>query len=1219
MKYCIQITVVFLYNNILVLTVSNRIEIFIRLIILTALTCQLVNSTVITISTTGVSDNTTCCVDGECVCTSLSTALLNLNSNTIINITSSSVVLNSYTQIGSGRLKNITISGNNATVMCNGSGAVYCEYCNDVFINGIIWDKCGHSMVYSVKAGVECDNCHNITLANCTFQYSPVAVDFSEVTGIMIIESCKFLYNTNYGLRIINKVSGSHGCSLVISGSTFHSNKCAGCLGSAFHLDINSKYGTLNTSVLIEDSLFTSNIRAIEFSLVTGSSHSVEFARIIVSYNSGGLDQSYTSGISLTSQSHSGTASVVVSSALFENNTGIALSLNATASMATVLLLNSSFVNNTPIINYYEGSGILLIKPGDKGKYVKVNLTDVSFSHNKYEGENGGTVYIYTTNKEYEFLFSNCTFQNNTSHGHGTGLYIDNSHAISSSYNSSLIIFNSTFYNNSAEKSVIYIKEGNVAIQNLTLSSVQFVKNFGSSLYLPKCNLHLFGSIYFLSNVAENGAAFYCYHGTTINITEGVDVTFINNMATEYGGAVFIDVDPVMCQSGFYHLHGNVDVLFQDNLATFAGDSFYFSIPDLCSAITNINYYKSICQFNYTYSSQRLPCIGNVTQDVGTYPVMTSPHMLTLYFPYDNGGKISDQSYYILHNALGVPLMVSGIVHDYFGTPCEVTIFDLQCTDCPESIELVYSNVIVDTNSSLNMIFVGSKIINPAGINVTVTITGLLMTTILVVELLPCEHHPGNVYDVTTKGCVCFHNDIINCYEDYNEIKRGYWFGSVSGRPTTSLCPSHYCNFPPNLKTTDGFFELPNTVDGQCNNLRRGIACGECSPRYTLAYDSTDCISVDHCSVGMTVLVVALTCLYWIVVVVGVFSLMYLNVQVSLGYLYGIIYFYSMVVILLYDNPDMSDSAFRFVSVLSSFAQLSPQFLGELCFIKGLSGIDQLFIHYFHAAAVSLLVLGLVVAARCSVRITRFVSRCIIRVICLLLLLSYTSIASTSLQLLHPLKFAGTGQLYTYLSPHIKYFHGRHAFYGSVAVVCELVIVIGLPLILLLEPFVNRKINFIKIKPLLDQFQSPYKNKYRWFAAYYLICRQAIVLTVYTSNDSYNTSLLYVNIVIVTIHLWIQPYKNIFLNAMDSLFLLFMVLLVVAPLLPSAATAATLVFIVFPLAFVCFNGIVKMVSWCLHKRKPHHQYVAINKHEINDDDDDENIVNRRYGVAIASS
>ena len=43
-----------------------------------------------------------------------------------------------------------------------------------------------------------------------------------------------------------------------------------------------------------------------------------------------------------------------------------------------------------------------------------------------------------------------------------------------------------------------------------------------------------------------------------------------------------------------------------------------------------------------------------------------------------------------------------------------------------------------------------------------------------------------------------------------------------------------------------------------------------------------------------------------------------------------------------------------------------------------------------------------------------------------------------------------------------------------------IVFVVGFPLLLLLEPFLNSKINFIKIKPLLDQFQSCYKDKYRF-------------------------------------------------------------------------------------------------------------------------------------------
>ena len=183
--------------------------------------------------------------------------------------------------------------------------------------------------------------------------------------------------------------------------------------------------------------------------------------------------------------------------------------------------------------------------------------------------------------------------------------------------------------------------------------------------------------------------------------------------------------------------------------------------------------------------------------------------------------------------------------------------------------------------------------------------------------------------------------------------------------------------------------------------------------------------------------------------------------------------------------------------------------------------------------------------ARQSPKIASIVSRCVIRVICLLILLSYTSLASASLQLLRPLYFADVNGAYVYSSPSIKYFTGRHIPYGIIALLCGLFIVIGLPLLLLLEPFLKRKVNFIKIKPLLDQYQESYKDQYHWFAAYYLICRLVIIAIVYASN--FISALYYLQaacVIIVTIHVWIKPYKIEILNVLDGEILLIMVLII---------------------------------------------------------------------------
>ena len=222
-----------------------------------------------------------------------------------------------------------------------------------------------------------------------------------------------------------------------------------------------------------------------------------------------------------------------------------------------------------------------------------------------------------------------------------------------------------------------------------------------------------------------------------------------------------------------------------------------------------------------------------------------------------------------------------------------------------------------------------------------------------------------------------------------------------------------------------------------------------------------------------------------------------------------------------------------------------------------------------------------------------FVRRCIIRVICLLLLLSYTSLASTSLQLLRPLTFNDVDEVRTYSSPDIKYFTGRHLAYAIVAIFCEVIIVIGLPLLLLLEPLLNRKINFVKIKPLLDQFQGCYKDKYRWFAAYYLICRQVIILIVYVGNGDYYNMIYGLQtgcVIIAMIHGWLQPYKNNLLNGLDEIILLILVLVVnlnLFPFLSFISTNISLVLVVLPLLLVCFIAIRKFLIHCCARKSNH--------------------------------
>ena len=257
--------------------------------------------------------------------------------------------------------------------------------------------------------------------------------------------------------------------------------------------------------------------------------------------------------------------------------------------------------------------------------------------------------------------------------------------------------------------------------------------------------------------------------------------------------------------------------------------------------------------------------------------------------------------------------------------------------------------------------------------------------------------------------------------------------------------------------------------------------------------------------------------------------------------------------ILLTQNLQASRGLDITVNIISSFSKITPQFLGGLCLTTGMSGIDQQFIHYIHPSAIIIILVIIILSARRSQRFSNIIRRGIIRVICLLLLLSYTSMASTSLLLMRPLKFHDIDKVYTYLSPDIEYFHGRHLAYSIVALLCTISIVIGLPLLLILEPFLNRKINFIKIKPLLDQFQGSYIDKCRCFAGYYMICRLLIIIIVIANSpNNFITSYILITVcgMIACIHLMIKPYaNNKILNRFDGLILHLISYIAALPLL----------------------------------------------------------------------
>ena len=225
--------------------------------------------------------------------------------------------------------------------------------------------------------------------------------------------------------------------------------------------------------------------------------------------------------------------------------------------------------------------------------------------------------------------------------------------------------------------------------------------------------------------------------------------------------------------------------------------------------------------------------------------------------------------------------------------------------------------------------------------------------------------------------------------------------------------------------------------------------------------------------------------------------------------------------------------------------------------------IDQSLINYIHPTVLFLFLLLMVLFTKTvySGRITYrpWQVTCendnrkniIIPIICLILTIAYTSIADTSLQLLQHITFTGVDGTYIYLSPSIGYFTGRHILYFLTALLYELLIVGGLPLLLILSHWrpinINWKCIHIDMKPIMDQFQGCYKDKFRWFAAVYLISRQLILAVVVINFPDYYTELYLLTILCLltaVLHHTMQPYKNDILNKCDAILLQLLLLVI---------------------------------------------------------------------------
>ncbi len=429
------------------------------------------------------------------------------------------------------------------------------------------------------------------------------------------------------------------------------------------------------------------------------------------------------------------------------------------------------------------------------------------------------------------------------------------------------------------------------------------------------------------------------------------------------------------------------------------------------------------------------------------------------------------------------------------------------------------------------------------------------------------------------------------------QVRHIYWIGYISNYTIpehlfTGLCPQHFCYSglkisPLHVLPFNASYEVLNNL--VCGPNRRGVLCGECAEGYTVLYHSVyfKC-SVNHlCHIGFLFFLISEIIPLTIMFVVIVLS----NVNFSSGALNGFILFAQVLDSLsigaygMLEFQLIKSHPFYHMTVLYQFIYrvLNLDFFTEdkfsFCLWEGATTLEMLafkFVAIFYAFL--LVLVTVLIINKCklktklchSLRIATIRSY-IIHGLSAFLITCYIKCAQIAFHILIPGRLMGMPSSSFEHNPRLKvvlfsgnieYLSSAHWPYAFPAILVIFIVCLPPPFLLLWYPLGRQALAIVikkcsvynyrlrnggwscchvsavdKMKPLLDSFQSCYKDNCRYFAGLQFVYRLIILCTFNLTE----TPLIFYTVVgvelslMLVVHVIFWPYREQWHNIVDTL------------------------------------------------------------------------------------
>ena len=639
-------------------------------------------------------------------------------------------------------------------------------------------------------------------------------------------------------------------------------------------------------------------------------------------------------------------------------------------------------------------------------------------------------------------------------------------------------------------------------------------------------------NIFYNNSGVRGGAIFllYSYLYPRLN----TKVSFVNNRASEVGGAIYIKED--LSPYGNYPCPIRPDTLrgipynetgivfeFNNNTARDAGASIYGGYFDTCNAES----YKVIhlpASSSPSYTSSEFNAILNFTNNRSEVSEISSDPIGVCFC--DGSLQNCTQKLRSVTTFPGAQFnvtvltvgqkngIVKGVVRATFcNSSLHHSLGKLQDT---QSVDRYCTNLTYRVLSNNSDEYLELTVENPS------ELFGYLFTPpTLSIQLLPCP--PGFALQGIPPACGCssiLTDAGITCNITTQTIHRtaGIWVGySNTNNFTTQMntsrritvhkhCPFDYC-IP---KDTDINLEHP---DEQCDFNRSGVLCGQCNQGFSMVLGSNRCRMCEN-------KYLSLLFAFGVAGLVLVAFLIVCNLTVAEGTLSGLVLYANIVQanrssFLPCDANNTDENVLNAIMCKLSYitSWLSLDLGIETCFYDGMDMYSKAWLQFVFPVYIWFIVIVIITASHYNARASRLFGRNAPKVLATLFLLSYTKILDavfTAFSFTF-LDYPNDRQVVWLYDGNVEYFRGKHIPLVIVATLFVLAFLVPYTIIILCIQCLQKRswyglLGWVRrLKPLLDAYTGPYKE-YRFWTGLLLLVR-FILLLAYACNAQGDASL----------------------------------------------------------------------------------------------------------------